>query len=212
VTINWHRENHRKRPPHPDPNFHVKIGVPLAVGRGKIMDVLGVFHGDPIVNSAHLPYLAGLDFEAGDYVIPGVLRGSIEINTGHGGAGPARLILVNAGVPAVEAARLIHNVPMSRDYRLGLGALLEDELRRSKLQHTIVIHIRAMHSILVAKKRPTRLHFLHNAFTTVAGYAAIPPCPPFPPKPSVVNSAGHKHGVHIVGAKKLPNLKVQHRC
>jgi hypothetical protein len=90
------------------------------------MDVLRVFHGDPIVNSAHLPFLAGLDFEAGDYVISGLLRGSIEINTGSNGAGPARLILVNAGIPAVDAARLIHNVPMSRDYRLGLGALLED--------------------------------------------------------------------------------------
>ena len=178
------------------------------------MDVLGVFHGDPIVNSAHLPYLVGLDFEAGDYyVITDVLRGSIEINTGSNGAGPARLVLVNAGVPTVEAARLIHNVPMSRDYRLGLGALPEDELSRNPRQKTIVVHIRAMHSILVARQRPTRSHFLHNAFTTVAGYAAIPPCPPFPPKPSVVHSAaGHKHGVHVVGAKKLTNSKVQNRC
>ena len=91
---------------------------------------------------------------------------------------------------------------MSRQYRLGLGALLEDELRRSKLQHTIVIHIRAMHSILTAKKRPTRKHFLDHPFTTVAGYSAIGPCPPLPLKPDVARTEGHKHGVHIVGAKK----------
>ena len=175
------------------------------------MNVLGpgvfhgrnVFHGDPIVNSADLLFLAGLNFEDGDYVITGVLRGSIAINTGSNGAGPARLILVNAGIPTVEAARLIHSVPMSRQCRLDLGALPDDELHRSKLQHTIVVHIRAMYSILVAKKRPTRKHFLlYPAFTTVAGYAAVPLCPLLPLKPNVVRTEGHKHGVHIVGAKK----------
>ena len=69
------------------------------------MIVIGVFHGDPIVAAANLQCLAGFTFEDGDYVITGVLRGSIAINTGSNGAGPARLIL-QWSTPAFRQLRL----------------------------------------------------------------------------------------------------------
>ena len=157
-----------------------------------------ILHGDAVVDMTGRPFMEGLPHFPGYYVMPGLLPGSIKINTNGKGAGKPRELLVRAGWSVADASKAVLNVLISLSDRQLFGQPAAAQTGfRAALQRTIIIHISAWNVFLISKTRATWRYFTSNTFTTVDEFAAIPPCPPLLPKPTKALAAGGKQDRHV---------------